>query len=230
MILASHQPNFLPYMGFFYKCFKSDILVISDDVLYSKKGMFNWNIISTHSGVRRISVPIHSHHDSPLRDILVATPEHSLVQIVKTLEQEYAKAPYFEEGKEITRIILEMSKEDTVRMADLNKNLLKHILERFGIKIQMLSATYELGITGHKDERIFQMCYRTGADVYYSGTGAAVYHIPEEYEKRNISLVYSDYQPIEYTQIHEEHRNNLSVIDYVFNNGFNLPKEWRDTV
>ena len=32
MILTSHQPNFLPYMGVFYKAFKSDVLVLSDDV------------------------------------------------------------------------------------------------------------------------------------------------------------------------------------------------------
>lgn len=39
MILTSHQPNFLPYMGVFYKAYRSDILVLSDDVQFSKKGI-----------------------------------------------------------------------------------------------------------------------------------------------------------------------------------------------
>lgn len=37
MILTSHQPNFLPYMGVIYKAYKSDAIVLSDDVCYSKK-------------------------------------------------------------------------------------------------------------------------------------------------------------------------------------------------
>ena len=45
MILTSHQPNFLPYMGVIYKAYKSDAIVLSDDVCYSKKGMHNWNVI-----------------------------------------------------------------------------------------------------------------------------------------------------------------------------------------
>ena len=39
MILTSHQPNFLPYMGVIYKAYKSDAIVLSDDVCYSKKGI-----------------------------------------------------------------------------------------------------------------------------------------------------------------------------------------------
>ena len=32
MILASHQPDFFPYMGYFYKVFMSDTFVFSDNV------------------------------------------------------------------------------------------------------------------------------------------------------------------------------------------------------
>ena len=45
MILTSHQPDFLPYMGFFYKTARSDVLVLSDDVQFSKSGMHNLSLI-----------------------------------------------------------------------------------------------------------------------------------------------------------------------------------------
>lgn len=40
MILTSHQPNFLPYMGVIYKAYKSDAIVLSDDVCYCIKNMW----------------------------------------------------------------------------------------------------------------------------------------------------------------------------------------------
>lgn len=52
MILTSHQPDFLPYMGFFYKAARSDVLVLSDDVRFSKSGMHNWNRIKHPGGAR----------------------------------------------------------------------------------------------------------------------------------------------------------------------------------
>ena len=36
MILASHQPDFFPWMGYFYKIWQSDAFVFSDNVQYSK--------------------------------------------------------------------------------------------------------------------------------------------------------------------------------------------------
>ena len=83
-----------------------------------------------------------------------------------------------------------------------------------------------LGIRGHKDERIFQMCEKLGADVYLSGRGAAAYHQPEEYERRGIDLIYTDYEPVRYPQLHGEFVENLSVLDYIFNCGYELPRGW----
>ncbi len=54
MILTSHQPNFLPYMGVIYKAYRSDAIVLSDDVCYSKKGMHNWNVIRAKNGNQKI--------------------------------------------------------------------------------------------------------------------------------------------------------------------------------
>ena len=59
MILTSHQPDFLPYMGFFYKTARSDVLVLSDDVQFSKSGMHNWNPVSyTHLDVYKRQPPV----------------------------------------------------------------------------------------------------------------------------------------------------------------------------
>lgn len=227
MILASHQPNFLPYMGFFYKAAHCDVLVFSDDVQFSKKGMHNWNRIKTANGELKLTLPVRAHHDTKLKDVEIADQKHSLETIIKTIRQNYRSAPHYRE----CLVLLDMlsifsAATSTQPMAMLNRGLILLIMERFGMECRIGVAS-ELGITGHKDERILQMCEKVGADTYLSGRGAAVYHEPEKYRARGIDLVYSDYQPTEYPQLYGEFIPNLSVIDYVANCGFNLPRGWK---
>ena len=226
LVLASHQPNFLPYMGFFYKVSKSDLLVFSEDVTYSKKGMHNWNRIYTSAGPKKLTVPVNAHHDDALIDVRVSEPKYHLLKLAKTIEQEYRKAPHFNEGMELVELMLKMANVDDLGMTDLNIALSMHCLSRFGIKVKTLRSTIDLNISGHKDERMFQMCEQTGADVYMSGTGAKAYHQDWEYLQRGIELVYSDYKPVVYPQIHGDFVENLSVLDYIFNQGYVLPKGW----
>ena len=79
-----------------------------------------------------------------------------------------------------------------------------------------------------KNERNVYQCKKFGADVYFSGTGGCrVYNDEALFEKNGIKIVYSDYEPPVYRQHHKKSFiENLSVIDYIMNEGFNLPKEW----
>lgn len=226
MIVASHQPNFLPYMGIFYKAHRSDIFVLSDDVLFSKKGMHNYNYIRVKDGSQKITIPVISHHDMRLCEVMVAEPELSIPKIVRTLREAYAKTEHYIEGQEILDIIGGMAKAG-LRMTELNIAVIEHILKRMRIKAHILIASEHLSLAGHKDDRILMMCEQTAGDVYYSGTGAKTYHDDERYREKGIELVYSDYKPVAYRQKYEPFLPNMSAIDYIFNEGYRIPEGWR---
>lgn len=57
MKIATHQPDFLPYIGLFWKIYCCDVLVILDDVQYSKRGMHDFNYIKTPQGKYKLKVP-----------------------------------------------------------------------------------------------------------------------------------------------------------------------------
>ena len=225
MILTSHQPNFLPYMGVFYKAYKSDILVLSDDVQFSKKGMHNWNIIRTKDGSQKITIPVNAHHNMRLCDVKVSEPRITLPKIIRTIKEAYSKTEHFEEGYEILEII-EDAEEDNLWLTELNAQIINHIIKRMGIKVKVVNAAHDLYLTGHKDDRILMMCEKMRADTYYSGTGAKAYHDEERYREKGINLVYSDYEPVAYRQKYEPFLPNMSVIDYVFNEGYRIPEVW----
>ena len=226
MIVTSHQPNFLPYLGVFYKAYKSNILVLSDDVQYSKSGMHNYNFIRSKNGQQKITVPVKAHHDTKLRDVMVSEPMVTLPKVTRTLLETYAKREHDEEGKELIDIIMGFAESEEVRLTEMNTALIKHIMLRMGILTYILMATDDLAIIGHKDDRILMMCQQTAAKVYYSGTGAKVYHDEERYRRAGIDLVYSDYEPVVYHQKYEPFLPNMSVVDYVFNEGYRIPEGW----
>jgi len=227
MILTSHQPDFLPYMGVVYKAAMCDTLVFSDDVLYSKKGMHNWNRIKAPGAAQRLTIPVHAHHNLRLCEVTVSDVRRSLTMAIKTIDQNYRKAPHYDEGASILSEIIRLSERQRLDMTELNLSLTLPILERFGIRPTVLVASEDLHLAGQKDERIFQMCEELGADTYISGTGAADYHRPEEFQLRGIDLIYSEYRPPVYPQLHGPFIGNLSMIDYIFNCGYTLPEEWR---
>ena len=38
LIVGIHQPNFMPWLGYFYKIYKSDVFIFLDDVQFTKTG------------------------------------------------------------------------------------------------------------------------------------------------------------------------------------------------
>ena len=150
MILASHQPNFLPYMGVIYKAYKSDAIVLSDDVCYSKKGMHNWNVIRVKNGSQKITVPVNAHHDTKLCDIMISEPRKTLPKIVRTLEETYSKTKHSEEGQEILDIIRGMAVDGT-GLVELNIAIIKHILDRMGIA-RAKEVLHAAGKTNYQDK------------------------------------------------------------------------------
>jgi len=224
MILASHQPDFFPYMGYFYKLFQSDIFVFSDDVQYSKRGRHNYNEILTSNGPLRITLPIHRHVER-LDKIQIAAGDEWVAKTLKTFWIEYKRAEYFPEVFSLLEELLPKALA-TGNLADFNITCLLSIIERFGLERKTILRSSNLNLHDKKDARIIEMCKLLGADVYISGIGAKEYHNEMDYKENNILLLYSDYQPISYPQIGRPATENMSVIDYIMNCGFMLPKGW----
>ena len=57
MILAAHQPHYLPWLGYLYKMATCDVFVHLDDVQYKKREFQNRNRIRTHAGPKWLTAP-----------------------------------------------------------------------------------------------------------------------------------------------------------------------------
>jgi len=100
MIVSIHQPNYLPWLGFFDKIKQSDLFVIFDDVQFprGKKHFGHRNKIKTNTGSKWLTVPIKNKSDMVSFNNTIINYEldwnKKHLNLIKSF---YQQAPYFEE-------------------------------------------------------------------------------------------------------------------------------------
>lgn len=219
MIVSIHQPNYLTYLGVFYKMARSDAFIFFDDAQYSNEGMHNWNRIKTSQGEMRLKVPVEQHLGDLINEVHTRNELWWKEKHLKALKMNYAKAPHFDEVYSLMRQIL-YETADT-NLASLNVRIITTFARKFRLNCEFYLSS-SLDVEGAREEKVIALTKAVGGTVYYSGSGAAVYQDPQHFSEHGIDLVYTDYHPVEYKQMWPKigFIPNLSVIDYVMNCGF----------
>lgn len=221
MIIAAHQTNFVPYLGFFYKIYKCDRYIFVDDVEFSNKNGFNHhkNMIKTANGGQFIRVPVKKSNTSLLNETLIDYSVNWQEKLIKTLMLSYKKADHYEEVISWFKEAIEKKYDN---FAEMNIEIIKYLCEHMDMKRDFCISS-EKKIEGTKGEWVINLVKEFGGDTYYSGTGAMAYLTEEKFIENGMSLVFSDYRPIIYKQLWKEFIPDMSVLDFVFNEGFKNP-------
>ena len=91
VVFSGHQPNFLPYMGFFYKMFRSDVFVLDDDVQYSSKAWHNTNFIKVNGEKHRITVPVSYDYGAAINRVKIDYSREWSRKLLETVKDSYDK-------------------------------------------------------------------------------------------------------------------------------------------
>lgn len=108
---------------------------------------------------------------------------------------------------------------DYPNVSELNIAINEFIANKFGIKTKFVRSS-EFKINAVREERVINLCIAAGGTQYISGIGARVYQDEKHFTSRGIKLTYLDYKPIVYPQIWKEFIPGMSVVDYIFNCGY----------
>ena len=225
MILGAHQPNYLPWLGFFDKMLQSDVFVISDNLQFERHDFQNRNRIKTPQGSRWLTVPVK--HDGngnliPINKIRIANHNNlpGLKRHWETLRASYARAPYWKEYEDFFESTYQ---EEWTMLVDLNMHLIEGLRKFLSIDTPLAKSS-SLQATGQNSELIIAQCKELGADQYLSGVGAKSYLNVERFMEEGIEVRFQDFQHPVYSQLHGDFVPNLSVVDYLFCTG---GKTWK---
>jgi hypothetical protein len=228
MIVSIHQPNYLPWPGYFDKIAKSDVFVLFDDVQFPMgKSVCNRNLIKTNQGSLWLTVPVKD--KSALKKINEIEINNDLDwrrQHWKNIRTFYCKASFFPDYEKIIEAIYLRSWD---RLCDLNIALILAMLKilEIGTKI-VLSSQLDLASGG--EQKLIDIVKNLHADAYLTGTGPGSqrYVKAEDFKNNHIALLYHGYKPKEYPQLHGAFIPNLSAIDLLFNLGPNAKKHLQE--
>ena len=216
MIVAIHQPEYLPWLGFFKKMMNVELFVFLDDVQFRKKGWQNRNRIRINDGTTLLSIPVHTHSYPKINEVTIDNEKNWSMRHKKSILYNYARAPYFGEIKDFIESIFEKKFQYLV---DLNTEIIKFIMNELEIKSKIVFSS-ELEISKKGSDRVLDICKAVDADHYITGTFWAESNLRvEEFKKSNIDVEFQKFQHPTYKQIHGEFIPEMSIIDLLFNEG-----------
>ncbi len=218
MIVASHQPGYLPWCGLFQKASKADLLVLLDNVQFPRGQCWvNRNRIKGPSGTIWLTVPVRKKGRGlqSIRDIEIYNERDWRRRHCLTLLHAYGNAPYFQDHFPFFR---ETYSKEWSSLLDLNVAVLHYVKEILGLRTEFVLAS-TLGVKGRGTDLLLQVCEKSGAKTYLANHAARKYINQSEFKAKGIELLFQNFKPPVYPQLWAEFISNLSVIDLIFNCG-----------
>jgi hypothetical protein len=218
MIASGHQPNYLPWLGFFDKMRQCDVFVIEDNVQFEQQGFMNRNRVRTFDGVRWLTVPV-KHIGRPLSidEIEIANdaePDWGR-RHWRTLECNYSKAPFWDKYSDFFEGTYS---REWQKLIDLNMHVIRGIMHFLKIDRRLVTAS-SLGVSAKGSELVLAQCKALGAKVHLSGIGGRNYLNLESFQSSGIEVIFQDFQYPVYPQLHGQFVPDLSVVDFLFCTG-----------
>ena len=223
-VVGIHQPNFMPWLGYFYKIWQSDVFIFLDDVQFQKTGSSYTNRVSININGESSYLTIPIKRDSGVRNIdeVQFLNEKWKKKVVGSLQASYGKSKFFKENKDF---IYELINYKTSNLADYNMNFIIKISERMNINTKFVkSSDYNIQTTS--TQRLIDLIQKVDGNIYLSGRGGDNYQDHQMYKESNIKLIYNNMPKFTYEQYKsDEFLGGLSVIDAIFNIGFDELKK-----
>lgn len=214
MQVTIHQPDFLPWIGFFERWDEADLYMVLDDVQFLRRGWHHRDCIKTAQGPQWLTVPVKSkgRYDQAIREVEI-DGDNWRRKHLKAVELAYRKAPYFDAVFSGLRAVYERRQR---LLIDLNMDLLQWAAGLLGITTPVVYAS-EYGVTVTRTERLVALTRAVGAEVYLSGTGSRSYLEEHRFEKAGLRVRWHTPREPSYPQLHGRFIPRLSVLDFLMN-------------
>jgi WbqC-like protein len=215
MIVAAHQPHYIPWLGYLDKMAKADLFVIMDDLQYEAQNYQNRQRMKLGSGSLWLTVPLERGTQADRIcdkriDNSGSAKQHWQRRTWLTLEHNYRRAPHF---ALYAPALLDVFTRRWDRLLDLDLHMLDLARVWFGITTPMVRAS-SLHLRGQKTDRILDMCKQVGARAYLSGGGGSTDYLDvERIGRAGIGLIWQHFR-------HPIHAQRYAAAGFVSHLGF----------
>lgn len=224
MKITIHQPNFMPYLGFFDKCDYSDVLVIYDSTQFKKNDFQNRNKVKGKNGWFWLTIPVTYNFGERINKVKINYNKNWKSKHLKAIETCYSKTKFF---SKFFPKIKEIYDKDWEFLSDFNISFIKLLLNELGINCKIVLSS-DLGIQSNGTEALVEICKRLKADTYLSGRDGRKYIDLKIFNSQEMKVEFQNYQHPRYNQNFGDFEPYMSILDLIFNEGTNSLKIIRD--
>tara|TARA_B100000029_G_C17484815_1_gene926840 strand:- start:636 stop:1337 length:702 start_codon:yes stop_codon:yes gene_type:complete len=221
VIIAIHQPNLFPWLGYFSKMVAADRFVLLDDAQFPKSGGGWSNRVKIQAGGQAtwLTIPVRRPSGvQTIRNVEIQDASRWSTKTARTLQQNYGKHPFF---GEVFPLVKDGLNDPSPFLAERNCTWIRAIAQRLDIDTSRLvleSSLPSSGLLG--TERLVRLTKELNGTTYLSGDGSDGYLEEDLFQSEDIGLRYMDYKCTPYDQKGaDEFIPGLSVIDALFNLG-----------
>jgi hypothetical protein len=219
MKIAIHQPQYMPWTGYFHKMAGADLFVLLDDVQFKKNEWQHRNRIRNRDGFQWLSVPNTYTFGQRIMDVRIKHDQDWEAGHLRSLEMCYARAAHYGEYADAFREYYQVRRDTMDVVAADSVRLLKSLL---GITTP-LEISSAFNFEGVSTQRLINICRHFGADTYLAGAGGHAYMDVSLFKKEGIEVEFQQFIPPVYDQRWSTGPGNfvagLSAIDVIFNCG-----------
>jgi hypothetical protein len=181
MIVAAHQPHYLPWLGYLDKVAKSDLFVVMDDLQFESQNFQNRQRVKLPAGPTWLTVPlVRGGHTERVLDKRIDSSEspkqHWQHRHWRTLVTHYGAARHFAEYE---TDLADVYTRPWTSLVELDLHMLALARRWLGIRTPILCSS-ELGLSGTKTDRLIDLCRKVGARAYLSGAGGSTGYLDVE--------------------------------------------------
>jgi len=207
-LLAGHQPNLLPWIGYFEKINRCDVFVFADDVQFAKQTFTNRVMVSVGGREQFLILPVQGPHTDLIKAKAIVKDPAGISRTIGILSQIANESRY---GEDVLEVVDRFGGllETSSTLGEVNTALIQFLLNRLEISTEtVVSSDLKIG-EARGTNRIAKRCLACGANCYLAGQGSE-YIDSEELADLGVAMRVIDYRlPAKMTAS----RSHLSIIN-----------------
>ena len=223
-IVVIHQPDFIPYLGFFHRFLLADMYIALDHVQYvsSSRSWTNRDKVKTPQGEKWLTVSVNkAPRATAINQIGLSNALNWRQDNFHLLDQCYRKAPFY---REVMPHIEQLYARPCQRLCDLTMGSIEMLMDMLDVCIPWVWSS-SLSPVGAKNDLLVDLLRKVSATHYLSGMGARNYFAPKPFANAGLEVIWQKFTHPVYAQQFGEFVPHLSALDLLFNHGIEASRK-----
>ncbi len=216
-LIAIHQPEYFPWLGFLDKARQVDALVLLDSVQFDRSSLQHRAKILGPNGGTILTIPFTHKFPQRIDEVGFADPRWA-TKHMKTVQAAYGRAPGYKAALPALEAFFHATYE---RMVDATVASVHLLLDAFAVHPKEVVRASTMDVDGDKADLVLDICRKMGATGYLSGRTGATYLAEADFASSGIEVIVQQFEarPYPRREAPEEATRGLSALDAWLNLG-----------